>query len=188
MTSPQRKATKLLIGLAAIVAASSLWMRSYNEAPPDGPVRTLIGNYKSTESMGLLPISLLRAVRKFPTYADCVEYDDEGTMLPKWSAMENKEQLSVCTFLIADYLGDISEAQRYFNGLNLAANISNTKYDDSGIPILIISCSWLRERNTCTLPAIPRFFNAFDNSKYYSVDIYYHKDKPIHSDVVIKFL
>jgi hypothetical protein len=188
VTSPGRKTTKSLIGLAAIVAASSLWMRSYNEAPLGELVRTQIGNYKSTESMGLLPISLLKAVRKFATYTDCVEYRDDGTMLPKWSAMENKEQLSVCTFLIADYLGDISKAQTYFNGLKLAANISNTKYDDSGTPILIISCSWLRNINICVFPTIPRLFNAFDNSRYYSIDIYYHKDKPIHSNINIKYL
>ena len=188
MTSQGRKATKLLIGLAAIFAASSLWMRSYNEAPRGDLVRTQIGDYKSTESMGRLPISLLKAVRKFATYPDCVEYGDDGTMLPKWSVMENKEQLSVCTFLITDHLGDISTAQTYFNGLNLAANISNTKYDDSGTPILIIACSWLRVRNTCAFPAIPRFFNTFDKSQYYDINIYYQKNKPIESNVSFNYL
>ena len=186
MTSPERKATKLLIGLAAIVAASSLWMRSYNEAPPDGDIRTQIGSYKSTESMGPFPISLLKGVRKFPTYADCVEYDDEGTMLPKWSAMENKEQHSVCTFLIADYLGDFSEAQTYFQNMNVRTNIFENKHDKSKPFRLSITCPM--NRDACTLPAIPRILNLFDNSRYYHIVIYYKGGKPVESDVFIMFL
>ena len=186
MSSPRRKATKLLIGLVCIIAASSLWMRSYNEAPPSGLARTQIGNYKSTESMGLLPISLLRAARKFPTYADCVEYGDDGAMLPKWSAMENKEQLSVCTFQISEYLGDISKAQTYFRNMNLRSSIFDNRYDNSKMIRLSITCPM--NRDDCILPAIPRIFNVFDKSKYYHINIYYSDGEPVESNVSIMFL
>lgn len=186
MTSPERKATQLLIGVVSIIAASSLWMRSYNEAQPGGLVRTQIGNYKGTESMGPLPISLLRAVRKFPTYADCVEYGDNGAMVPKWSAMENKEQLSVCTFMIADHLGDISKTQTYFQNMNLRTNILDNKYDNENLIRLSLTCQ--HDRSDCVLPAIPRVLGIFDKSKYYHINIHYGNESPVESYVFLMFL
>lgn len=184
-----------LMGLAFVVAVSflpdvisgySLWIRRDNEAMPGGLVRTQIGNYKSTEAMGALPIALLRAVQKFPAYTDCVEYNEDGAMLPKWSAMDNKEQLSVCTYLIVDYLGDISTAQKYFLNLGLRSNIFEDNYRETDVVRLSVVCQF--DFVGCVLPAIPRFFNSFNRSQYYNISLRYKNQHLIGSEVIINFL
>lgn len=84
-----------------MLVVASLWMQSYNEAQPDSLVRTRIGEYKSTERMGLFPISLLIALRKFPTYEECVRFHDDGIAQPKWAEMTSEEKVEVCIYQIA---------------------------------------------------------------------------------------
>lgn len=144
-----RKKRTWLIGLMSILAAASLWMRSYNEAERDGPVLTQIGDYKSTEDMGLFPISLLIALRKFQTYEDCIEPQQGGGSRPKWGAMTSEAQVMVCVFRIADRQGSLEATRSYFRELGLRAS----RFDDSPTNSrLDVNCPFAP--NPCPLPQL----------------------------------
>ncbi|WP_417435181.1 hypothetical protein [Hoeflea sp.] len=164
-----RKKRTWFIALLGIMSAASIWMRSYNEAEAGGEVRTRIGDYKSTEPMGLFPISLLIAVRKFPTYDDCVELADDGKIRPKWAEMSSEAQVKVCVFRIADHLGDFASTQSYFGEMGLRTH----RFDDSATSLrLTLNCSLTRF--PCKLPELKLLVLVFYGPVRYGVTIMYH--------------
>lgn len=175
-----RKKRTWLIGFVCILAAVSLWMRSYNETERDGPVLTQIGDYKSTEDMGPFPISLLIALRKFRAYEDCIEPRQSGGSQPKWGAMTSEAQVMVCVFRIADRQGSLEATRSYFRELGLRAS----HFKDSPSKIgLYLSCSPIKE--ACPLPHLNKFL--FGQTRY-GIAAIYHDSNPIGIDIEFKIL
>ncbi|PHR17021.1 MAG: hypothetical protein COA37_23235 [Hoeflea sp.] len=147
-----RRKRTWLIALAGLLATASLWMRSYNEAGSDDVTRTQIGDFKSTEDMGLFPVSLLAALRKFPDYSECVEPGGSGNLQPKWAAMTNKAQVNVCVYRIAAHLKSIEATRSYFEEIGMRSS----RIDDSSSETRVeINCP-LGAR-PCRLPAVTMY-------------------------------
>lgn len=152
--------------LVALFVASSLWMRSYNEAEPGGLVRTQIGEYKSTERMGLFPISLLIALRKYPGYEGCVEPRENGGSQPKWDAMTSDAQMQVCLFWIADHLGSIEATDRYFRDLGFRGSADPIPLPSKHRYQVTAACPW--PPAPCNFPESRknyRFSLSYDNGQ-----------------------
>lgn len=147
-----RKKRTWFIGLVSMLAAASLWMQSYNEAEPGGLVRTQIGGYKSAEGMGLFPISLFIAMRKFPTYDECVEFRDDGIEYPNWAKMTSEAQIKVCTYWIAKHFKNIEKAKYKFSSLGLRSLI----IEDS-ISIVRLELDCVSMENKCDLPPVTAY-------------------------------
>lgn len=92
--------------LVAVLSLSALsgYLRSFNEVSPDerqrGPIKTRIGDYVSFDPIGTFPISLITALKKWPTSRDCIE--NETSRRLRWQAFQSSSELKVClTRLIA---------------------------------------------------------------------------------------
>lgn len=176
-----RRKRTWLIAVAGLLAAASLWMRSYNEAGSGDVARTQIGDFKSQQDMSLFPVPLLAAARKFPGYAECVELGENGNLQPKWEAMTSQAQVEVCVYRIADQLSSIEATRSYFEDIGMRSS----RIDDSSSETRVeINCP-LRSQ-PCRLPAVPMYlFGIFPVEPIYVISISYRNSELV--DVTLHF-
>lgn len=87
----------ILIAVLSL-SAMSAYLRSFNEVSLNererGGIKTRIGDYVSFDPIGTLPISLITALKRWPTSRDCIENETSHRLL--WRAFRSSLDLKVC--------------------------------------------------------------------------------------------
>lgn len=122
-----RYALSLLLVAAFLLSALSAYLRSFNEVNfeerEQGEVKTRIGDFVSSDSIGTFPISLIAALNRWPSSRDCMEGETSELLL--WNAFGSVTDLKVCLTRIIAAMNASADMDAFFlrNGFNASTRL-----------------------------------------------------------------